>query len=361
MTGVAPNGMDDGAPTEFILLAGFLGSGKTSLLVDWLALPEAAHTAVIVNEAGEIDVDGAVIAESGTVPMAMLANGCVCCSLTNDLVFTIRALVDERARAGLPRFRRIVLEGSGLSRPGPILRSLSPLAPLGLAVRVVTACDASRAVALAEQFDEVTAQLAAAGTVAITKLDLAPAAAAEALVAAVNPFAPCVVEADRAARARAAFAPVPVGVPVVVPVGAQTDASLPAPSPTSAPASTSHPRISVLRATFAEAAAWDDRLDWMEDLAAFCGDRLLRVKGFIRRPGAEGALLVQAVGTLFSPMVPITANPPEELVIILRDLGADELRAAFADAPVRISHFRAGGALSCVPAPAPVPMPVPAD
>ncbi len=48
--------------TDFILLTGFLGSGKTTLLVDFLRHPEAADTAVIVNEAGEIDIDGAVIA-----------------------------------------------------------------------------------------------------------------------------------------------------------------------------------------------------------------------------------------------------------------------------------------------------------
>jgi G3E family GTPase len=323
-------------PAEFILLAGFLGSGKTSLLVNWLALPEAADTAIIVNEAGEIDVDGAIIAQGGGIPMAMLANGCVCCSLTSDLVFTVRTLVDERVRAGLPPFRRIVLECSGLSRPGPILRSLSPLAPLGMAVRVVTTCDVSQAAQRAEHFDEVAAQIAAASSVVFTKLDVADVAAAESLVSAINPLARRVLEPDRAARARAAFAPVPAAAPI----------------PEQEEGEGGHPRVAVLRATFAERATWEDRLDWMEDLAAFCGDRLLRVKGFIRRPGTEEPLLVQAVGTLFGPpaSVPGAREVPEGLVIIARDLTARELRGANPAAPVLISPYRAKASLACTPA-----------
>jgi G3E family GTPase len=319
--------------TRFILLVGFLGSGKTSLLVDWLGLPEGADTAVIVNEAGEIGVDGAILAEGGSVPMTMLANGCVCCSLTSDLVFTVRALVDARAESGLPPFRRIVLEGSGLSRPGPILRSLAPLAPLRLAVQVVATCDAAGAVRQAAEFDEVAAQLAAAGTIVVTKPDLCDAAGATALARSVNPLARIVAEADPVARARAAFAP-------------QDPVMLPEPAPDFA----AHPRISVLRLGFTEAASWEDRLDAMEDLAAFCGERLLRVKGFLRRPGEPVPLLVQAVGTLFALPTPISAarEAAEGLVVIARDLGLAELRAGLSGAPV---HLSAGKALlACTPA-----------
>ncbi len=320
--------------TEFILLAGFLGSGKTSLLVDWLSLPEAADTAVIVNEAGEIGVDGAILAEGGALPMAMLANGCVCCSLTSDLVFTIRALVEAREKAGQPPFRRIVLEGSGLSKPGPILRSLGPLAPLRLAVRVVSTCDATQAVWQAAEFDEVAAQLAAAGTIVLTKTDLADPAPALEMARSANPLARHVLETDRLARARAAFAAEDGGTVAVQPS-----------------AIAAHPRVSVLRLAFTEEAGWEDRLDLLEDLAAFCGDRLLRVKGFIRRPGADVPLLVQAVGTLFAPPAPIAAarEAPEGLVVILRDLGLSELRAGLAPAPVRIATYRDGAALACTP------------
>src|SRR5262249_1840407 len=116
-------------PLDFVVLTGFLGSGKTTLLADYLASPVAADTAVIVNEVGEIDRDGAILRESGAdVPMAMLSNGCVCCQMGSDLAVTIDALVTaDRPGAERP-LRRIILETSGLAIPGPVLRQLASLA-----------------------------------------------------------------------------------------------------------------------------------------------------------------------------------------------------------------------------------------
>ena len=74
------------AGSEFHILCGFLGSGKTTLLLDFLATPEGADTAVLVNDVGAIDVDGVVVAGSATgAPVTMLANGCVCCSVGSEL------------------------------------------------------------------------------------------------------------------------------------------------------------------------------------------------------------------------------------------------------------------------------------
>ncbi|MBE7200010.1 MAG: cobalamin biosynthesis protein CobW, partial [Parafilimonas terrae] len=81
-------------PLDFVVLTGFLGSGKTTLLRDFLTRPEAADTAVIVNEAGEIGLDGLILRETGgDVPMTLLANGCVCCQMTSDLAQTVEALL----------------------------------------------------------------------------------------------------------------------------------------------------------------------------------------------------------------------------------------------------------------------------
>ena len=76
--------------TDFVVLTGFLGSGKTTLLRDFLSGPESADTAVIVNEAGEIGLDGVILNEGGgETPIAMLSNGCICCQAGSDLAFTI--------------------------------------------------------------------------------------------------------------------------------------------------------------------------------------------------------------------------------------------------------------------------------
>ena len=178
--------------TDFHILAGFLGSGKTTLLLDFLATPEGADTAVLVNDVGAIDVDGAVVASSGDMPVAFLSNGCVCCSIGNDLVATVDDLVYGRIDAGLPPFRRMILECSGLSRPGPIIRSLADLGAHDFRVRVLSTFDAGQGAAHAANFEEAAAQLAAAQTVVLTKLDAdgAPAPAAAAAAArAVSPLA----------------------------------------------------------------------------------------------------------------------------------------------------------------------------
>jgi hypothetical protein len=84
--------------TELIIVAGKLGSGKTSLIEPLLLSGDAGNsTAVIVNEAGAINIDRAILTESARgVPLAKLSNGCVCCSLTDDLVITVEAVFPVR-------------------------------------------------------------------------------------------------------------------------------------------------------------------------------------------------------------------------------------------------------------------------
>lgn len=179
------------AGTDFHILCGFLGSGKTTLLLDFLAGQDAADTAVLVNDVGRIDVDGAVVGRSSTgLPVAMLPNGCVCCSIGNELVASVETLVADRDDAGLPPFRRMILECSGLSRPGPIVRSLGDLGRHDFRVRVLATFDAGQGAAHAVHFEEAAAQLAAAQTIVLSKLDLdgaGPVEAAAAAARAINP------------------------------------------------------------------------------------------------------------------------------------------------------------------------------
>jgi G3E family GTPase len=294
--------------TDFILLTGFLGSGKTTLLRDFLRQPEAADTAVIVNEAGAIDIDGAVLAEdSGDLPMALLANGCVCCSIANDLLYTIEALVAAREQAGQGPFRRIVLETSGLARPGPIIRSLGELAPLGMKVSVSATADAASPPLAPAMLGLAAAQLAAAGTIIVTKPDLADPAPLAARLSGINPLAHHVVEPAPPRRALAAFVPAPApDVPVTIAVG--------------------HPGINVMTARF-EPARLDDILAWLEDLSGLAGDRLLRLKGVLRPSDVPVPLLFQAVGTAFDQPRPFRGMAEEGLVVITHGLPATEIAA----------------------------------
>jgi G3E family GTPase len=314
--------------TDFVVLTGFLGSGKTTLLRDFLAGPEAADTAVIVNEAGEIGLDGVILREEGgDTPIAMLSNGCICCTAGSDLAYTIdRLLSVERPGATNP-LRRIVLETSGLSKPGPVLRQLGSLAAHRLRVSVLATFDATRGTALAE-FEEASAQWAAAHRIVVTKTDAVSGEAATRAreeVAALNPLAEIVATADRDHAVAAAFAPLAGIAPM--PVAPQVAAEA------------VHPRIAVRLARPIDVLAYDDLAAWLDNLAGALGERLLRLKGLVRVKESDRPVLVQSVGTIFSAPRPFgepNASPPLFLVIIARDLSAGELEAV---APAGLFDF----------------------
>ena len=305
--------------TEFIVLTGFLGSGKTTLLRDYLSGPDAADTAVIVNEAGEIGLDGVILREEGgDTPIAMLSNGCICCQAGSDLAYTIDRLLSVERPGATGPLRRIVLETSGLSKPGPVLRQLASLAVHRLRVSVLATFDATRGAAVAE-FEEAAAQWAAAHRIVVTKADaVSPEALAQAAEGAanLNPLSEIVVTADRDQAVTAAFAAL---------TGA---ASTPAPPQIAVRAV--HPRVAVRLARPKAALSYDDLAYWLDNLAGALGERLLRLKGLVRITESERPVLVQSVGTVFSPPRPFgephAATPPF-LVIIARDLHASELEA----------------------------------
>jgi G3E family GTPase len=307
--------------TDLVVLTGFLGSGKTTLLVDFLKQPESDNTAVIVNEVGEINIDGAVIAETGkALPVALLSNGCVCCSVANDLLYTIEALLESRRAGDTGPFRRIVLECSGLARPASLLRSLGALAIHGMPIRVVATLDA-REPPVDLGFEDAVAQLAAAQFIVLTKLDQASPTqrrTAEEFARAANPFASIVGTEDRHQRALCAFA-----------FGQETARRV-ADTPEAAPGPLGHPRIQVARATFPEPLAWEEFEEWLENLCCLCGARLLRVKGIVRIAGVSEPLLVQSVGNLVGqPRRLLGAQPIRDgVVIIVRDLSLDDLCGA---------------------------------
>jgi G3E family GTPase len=335
VTGIGP---------DVVVLTGFLGAGKTTLLRDFLAGPEAADTAVIVNEAGEIGLDGVILRGGGDMPIAMLSNGCICCQAGSDLAYTIdRLLAAERPGAVGP-LRRIVLETSGLSRPGPVLRQLAGLASHRLRVSVLATFDATRGTAIAE-FEEAAAQWAAAHRIVVTKTDVVPADAvtrARVEIAGLNPLAEIVATADRNSAVALAFAPLAGNAP------------MPAPPPV---AGAAHPRIAVRLARPTGVLAYDDLAAWLDNMAGALGERLLRLKGLVRVKESEHPLLVQSVGTAFAPprpFAPPQAESPLFLVIIARDLRAAELEAI---APAGLFAFSSGmepalspaAALSAVP------------
>ncbi|WP_426435737.1 CobW family GTP-binding protein [Bradyrhizobium genosp. P] len=319
----------NGEPLDFFVLTGFLGSGKTTLLRDFLACPEAADTAVIVNEVGEIALDGVVLREGGSdLPIAMLSNGCVCCQIGSDLAFTIDRLIMTPRPPGAGPLRRIILETSGLSMPGPVLRTLATLAEHRMRVAVIGTFDLQHG-GDAAAYEEAVAQWTAAHRIVATKADLVTAvdlAAAPSAIADVNPLAEVVATADRASSVLLAFAPLtaPPRFDIAVAPGS------------------AHPRIALCLAKPAGEVAYSDLAAWLDNLAGALGERLLRIKGLVQVVESRQPLLIECVGTTFSLPRPFQIDGAQlsGLVIIARDVEGAELDTVAPMGLVEVSSWK---------------------
>jgi G3E family GTPase len=161
-------------PVPILLVTGFLGAGKTTIVNHLLAHAEGRRIAAVVNDFGAINIDAELIAGASD-GVVSLSNGCICCSLEGDLLRTLATLLRRDPR---PEF--IVIETSGVADPSDIVRNLmDPViwreAPLETVLCVV---DATTPL---ERFDDalLRSQLRMADVVALSKLDLAEAAGRE--------------------------------------------------------------------------------------------------------------------------------------------------------------------------------------
>lgn len=179
-------------PVPILLVTGFLGAGKTTVVNHLLAHAEGRRIAAVVNDFGAINIDAELItgASDGVVS---LANGCICCSLEGDLLRTLAALLRRDPR---PEF--IVIETSGVADPADIVRNLmDPLiwqeAPLETVLCVLDAT--TRAETLNDDA-LLRSQLRAADVVALNKVDLADAVTRAQLRDAARALRPAAVVVD---------------------------------------------------------------------------------------------------------------------------------------------------------------------
>jgi G3E family GTPase len=156
------------------LITGFLGSGKTTLLNRLLRDDAMKDSAVVINEYGEISLDHLLV-ERVDGEVAVLASGCICCTIRSDLEETLRGLLVRRDRGEVPPFRRILVETTGLADPAPIVQLLlnNPLVSHFLRLdTVVTTVDAVNASRQLDRHYEAVKQVALADRLLITKRDL---------------------------------------------------------------------------------------------------------------------------------------------------------------------------------------------
>ena len=169
------------------VLTGFLGAGKTTLLNRLLRGAEGRRYAVIVNEYGELGIDGSLVV-GAEEEVYELNNGCVCCKLRGDLIRVVSNLV--RRPGG---FDGIMIETTGLADPAPVVQTFYFDDLLRQHTRldsVICVADARRLPSQLSEFPEAGTQLAQADLVLLNKADLADAqtlADAERAVQQLNP------------------------------------------------------------------------------------------------------------------------------------------------------------------------------
>jgi G3E family GTPase len=333
------------APLPLSVLTGFLGAGKTTLLQRLLRDPGLADTAVIINEIGEIGLDHLLV-ETIEGGVSLLKSGCLCCSLRGDLVDTLETLLRSLDNGRL-RFRRVMVETTGLADPAPVLQTIMLHPYLVMRYRldgVICMVDAVHGLTTLDQHAESVKQAAVADRLVLSKTDcLASAdertglARLRARLAAINPSAPLLdAAAGEADAARlldcGLYDPARKTADVRRWLG-EVDAQ--------APDHHGHhqhqhhdDRIRNFAIT-TEAAIPAAVLDmFLELLRATHGTKLLRLKGIVKLAETpETPVVVHGVQHALHPLATLPAWPDDDrrtrLVFIVSDLDPRQIRELF--------------------------------
>ena len=188
------------------IVTGFLGSGKTTLLKRVLTEAHGQKIAVIENEFGDENIDNEILVRESGEQIIQLNNGCVCCSIREDLRTTLSDLADKK-RKGELHFDRVVIETTGLADPGPVAQTFfmdDEIAENYLLDSILTLVDAVHGNQQLDDRQEARMQIGFADQIFISKTDLVDKDAADALAARIRNMNP------RAPQSRVHFGEVPL-------------------------------------------------------------------------------------------------------------------------------------------------------
>ena len=327
------------------VITGFLGSGKTTLLNKLLRHPGMGDSAVIINEFGEVALDHLLV-ESIEGEVAVLASGCVCCTLRSDLEQTLRDLLSRRDRGEIPAFSRILVETTGLADPAPIVQLLLNNPLVSHFVRldtVVTTVDAVNGLRHIGEHTEAIKQAALADRLLLTKTDLAAPETIEELqrqLVALNPGAAHNVVTNGEIAPEALF-----GAALFDPSRKTVDARrwINEDAYESQPHDHGdhdhhdhhhhHHDIHAFCLSSDQPLSWEAFSGWLGRLRNGAGDDLLRVKGILNLIGESAPVVVHGVHHIFHPPVVLDAWPDSDhrsrIVFISRGIERGELEASF--------------------------------
>jgi G3E family GTPase len=323
------------ARVPVLLVTGFLGSGKTTLVNRLLKLNDFSQAAVVVNEYGEVSIDH-VLVEAPRYRMRVVDSGCLCGHVHDEIASSLLDLQAKRSRRPDHDFDCVLIEMSGLADPVPVIQLLltDPHVTTHYELKTVIAvADGMHGGDHLVHHPEWIKQAAVADTVILSKGDIADCAHLDVLasqIAAINPGARqlrvahgnvCAAEFldhagfDLTGRSDAAR-------------GWLNDRSYAA----TVSAASADPAISTFALTYDDEITLPGFVLWMNLLAGLRGAGLLRVKGIVNVEGRPYA--VQAVQTIVSEPVLLAQWPEDDnrrsrLVFITRGIDAADIRRTF--------------------------------
>ncbi|WP_397542377.1 GTP-binding protein [Roseovarius salis] len=306
--------------SKVTVITGYLGAGKTTLINALLSRPQAGRYAVIVNEFGDLGIDGDLILDTDE-EIIELTNGCLCCSVRGDLFGALRNLQPR-----LAEIDGVIIETTGLADPAPVAQTflVGEEASKDYALdAVVTLVDACHGAALLDTEHEAVSQVAFADRIIVTKTDRANAETVAQLrprLRALNPSAP-LIEADHGAVPPSSI----TGLGAFDmnklsldhdPVGAHSHSA----------------DVQSLSLTADRPIDPDRFMQWMQQVVVTDGTNILRTKGVIDFRGESRRFVFQGVQTVLEGDVqgPWPDGPRESRMIVIgRHLDADGLSSGW--------------------------------
>ena len=335
-------------PVPVTILTGFLGSGKTTVLNYLLRQPALRGVVAIINEFGEVGLDHLLV-ETSEERFALLDNGCICCSVREDLIQTLKDLKARCTDGSMPAFHRVLVETTGLADPVPVLHTLMTSPDLLEEYRIdgiVVTVDAVNGGRTLSTHPEAVKQLAVADRILVTKADLADPQGVSSLmhrIGAINPTATILRASNGAVDASslldaglfdpqarsgdvagwfeaAAIAAADCGE------GSEHHHHCDGPDCDHAAIPHAHDaQISSFSLIIDEPIRWAGFSQWLEYVAALKGDDLLRFKGLVNVAEISGGpVVVHGVQHVFHPPIEMKGWPSADrstrLVFIVRNI-----------------------------------------
>lgn len=299
-----------------VLLTGFLGAGKTTMLNGLLATPDFRDTAVVINEAGDVGLDHLLV-EQATETVVMLEGGCLCCRTKGSLAPALADLLRRTRSENMAPFKRVVVETSGLSDPAAVLESLIADAFFNryfAFAGIVTVIDVRAFASTVNEHAEARMQVALADRLLLTKTDLVAAdetRIVQQALASLNPHALQQVVPPGSAT-MATFWPEILDLPRALEKSTKIICS-PEPAP-----------IATASLVFNGAIEQDALEAWLDRTINLLGPTLLRMKAMLDVEDTIGPTVLHVVQGLLHRPVDLEAWPSDDrqnrIVLIARDV-----------------------------------------